>query len=223
MGGKARARRGGRDHEGGALRPPARRLRGPSPLGLAWAGHLRGAPNGSDASPKPRGKRWIATVRDRWCRERLEPFEGVRPKPGPAQTPPTPTSLAGAGNSSAVFVIVLTEQMARAVERGDFQAARIAHDAIGQLLVQRPLSSSPVGSEEKAHREAGRRGGETRPKSSHLPASPPPCASLLLSAPLRSSPAPSRPGTNLGDANLGALTATGERAGSAGSGPLSRA
>ena len=47
---------------GGPVRPAT----GAAPLGPAWAGHLRGAPNGCDAPPTPRGKRRFATVRDRW-------------------------------------------------------------------------------------------------------------------------------------------------------------
>ena len=45
-------------------------------------------------------------------------------------------------------------------------------------------AGAPVRSEEKAHREAGRRGGERILVLSRLPASPPPCESL--SSPLLS-------------------------------------
>lgn len=51
---------------------------GGPPLDLAWAGHLRQAPNGCDPSPKLRGKQRSATVCARWT----VPIGNVRRRDG---------------------------------------------------------------------------------------------------------------------------------------------
>ena len=47
---------------------------------------------------------------------------------------PSTAAPEGPENPRAALVALLTEHLARAVAAGDLAAARIAHDAIGQLL-----------------------------------------------------------------------------------------
>ena len=83
------------------------------------------AANRCDPSFPPGFRGGVGTVRS--------PPKVPGPTPAQRRRPPQPPRRRG-GNPCAAFVAVLTEQMARAVEMGDFQAARVAHDAIGQLL-----------------------------------------------------------------------------------------